>query len=362
MSGRNHPTNLEDSMRRKRTSAGPFMAIVPALIALSTLSAPRASAQPSNAGPWIETRNGYYSSFRLEWVSTSHYYDANGNLQTAVPAQTIKDRSLDLDSEYGISNRLTLHLDMPVEFRAVDVPGFVPDHFSNSGFGDLLFGFKYGFLDPAGRDALALEIDAHTPTGYNSNGFGFPPLGYGKFSADAHLHAGLTLDPTPAYVQAEVGYRKFTDNTVSDALTYSAEAGVFATPRVLVMASLGAQKARDDTKFAFLSYTAVQGLVQYRLKPHVDVLAGYTATLGGKNVFKDNGLILGVSLRGNRVGRYRGQAAGSEEAVAPAAALPKPAAAPAAIPAAPAPVATPAPVPAPGGAPADTSQAPAQPK
>jgi hypothetical protein len=251
---------------------------------------------------------------------------------------------------------------MPVLFRAIDLQGFAPNHFSNAGFGDLLFGFKYGFLDPAGRDALALEIDADTPTGYNSNGFGFPPMGLGKFSADAHLHAGITLDPTPAYAQAEVGYRKFTDNTVSDALTYSAEAGVFATPRVLVMASLGAQKARDDTKVVFLSYTAVQGLVQYRLKPHVDVLAGYGTTLSGKNVAKENGLRLGVSLRGNGLGRYRGQASGGEEPSASGAALPKPAPAPAAIPAAPAPVVPPAPVPAPGGAPADTSQAPAQPK
>jgi hypothetical protein len=347
-------------MRRKRTLAGPQGAVVPALIALSTLSAFRASAQPSNAGPWIQTKNGYYSSFRLSWSNSVHYYyDVNGTVLLAVPPQTLKDRVVSLDTEYGVSNHLTMHLDLPVLFRSFDLPGFPVSHFSNSGIGDLLFGFKYGFLDPARREAVALEIDANTPSGYNAHGFAFPPLGRGKFSWDGHLHAGLTLDPTPVYAQAEVGYRKFTDKTVSDALTYSAEAGVFPTPRVLVVGSIGAEKARDDTKVSFLSYTAVQGLVQYRLKPHVDVLAGYSAALSGKNTPKVKGFRLGVSLKGNGIGRYRGQAASGEEAVAAAATAPK-----ATVPA---PVTAPAPAPipvapAPAPAPADTSQAPAQPK
>jgi hypothetical protein len=166
------------------------------------------------------------------------------------------------------------------------------------------------------------------------------------------LRAGTTFDPTPVYVQAEVGYRKFTDSFVSAALTYSGELGVFATPRVLLTAHVEAEKARDDTKPNFLSYTAAEGLVQYGVKPHLNVMAGYARTLSGKNATKQSQLRLGVALKGNWIGRYRGQMATGAAAPPP----PAPAAK------APAPIPPPSPAPVPSPAPSDTTQAPGQPK
>src|SRR5207253_7178597 len=80
---------------------------------------------------------------------------------------------------------------------------------NNSGFGDLKFGLKYGILDPLKDAALALELSAATPTGYNRL-VGVPSMGRGRFSALAALHGGMTFDALPLYVQGELGYRMFT--------------------------------------------------------------------------------------------------------------------------------------------------------
>jgi hypothetical protein len=347
-------------MRRSWTPAGRLRILAPALIALLSLApalAPGlARAQSAVGGPWVLTKDGYYASARLGWSNSSRYYDANGKLTTAVPAQTYHGRNVVLDTEYGISNKMTLHLAMPVLFQSLDVPGFTPDKFTNNGFGDLTFGLKYGFLDASSRQAVALELLANTPTGYNPFGAVIPPLGLGKFNSEARLHAGLTLDPTPAYVQAEVGYRKFSDSAVSDALSYGAEAGIFATSRVLLVGDLAAQKGRDETKADFLSYTQVEGMVQYRVKPHVDVMVGYATVLSGKNATKRNELRLGVALKGNRIRPYRGQASLGATPFSAASIVPAVAPAPASVPvpAEPAPTLTPAP--------ADTSHAPSQPR
>jgi hypothetical protein len=176
-------------------------------------------------------------------------------------------------------------------------------------------------------------------------------MGRGKYSTIGRLHAGTTFDPTPVYVQGELGYRKFTDDTQSNSLLYSAEAGVFATPRILIVAEYLAESSRDtDKQFQDLSQAGAN--VQYRLKQHVDLLAGVRTSVSGKNATKGTEVRLGVSLKGNDLGRYRGQtAAGSPEGTFPGAKAAKSAA--------PAPVPAPAPA---TPAPADSAAAPATPK
>ncbi len=341
-------------MRRVSAPAGRALIPATALVVLSIFSAGAAWAQfpPTPVGgPWVQTKNGYYATARLAWGSGSSFYDANGTVTDYNPALDFKGRTVTLDSEYGVSNRLTMHLAMPVEFLSFTVPAF-SQHSTNNGFGDLLFGFKYGFLDAANKAALALEVDANTPSGYNAHGFGNPSLGRGKFSVDGHLHAGITFDPTPAYVQAELGYRKFTDTTTAPAITYGGEVGVHATDRVLVVAHLEAEKGKKDVaKPNTLSYTQAEGLVQYGVTPHCDVMAGYRRTLSGENYPKRSELRLGVALKGNGLGRNHGQTAAATSALPVAKMAPAPAAAP-----------TPSAIPAPTPAPSDTTHAPDQPK
>jgi hypothetical protein len=308
-------------------------------LALFTVSA--------GAGPWVQSKNGYFATARLGWLSTSKYYDADGNEVDASATLAYKDRAVQFDTEYGISNHMTFLLGMPVQFLSANFTSGNPSNFNNNGFGDLNFGLKYGFLNPAGKAAVALELDANTPSGYNANGAGIPPMGRGKYSTYGRLHAGTTFDPTPVYVQGELGYRKFSDDTQSNSLVYAAEAGVFATARILIVANYQAEKSSDTDK-QFQDLTQAGANVQYRLKPHLDVLAGVRTTLDGKNANKGTEVRLGVSLKGNDLGRYRGQtAAGYTEGAFPVSK------------AAPAPVPVPAPA---TPAPADSAAAPATPK
>jgi len=332
-------------------------------LALCTVSA--------GAGPWVQSKNGYFTTARLGWLSTSKYYDAEGNEVDASATLAYKDRTVQFDTEYGISNRMTFLLGMPLRFLSLDLTSGDPSSFNNNGFGDLNFGLKYGFLNPAGKSAVALELDANTPTGYNANGAGIPPMGRGKFSAYGRLHAGTTFDPTRVYVQTEVGYRLFTaDSTyytitttdttedktaqVSNSIIFGLEAGFFATPRILIVGEYRMEQSLDTDRSQFQDLTQIAGTVQYRLKPHVDVLAGVRTSLSGKNVAKGTEVRLGVSLKGNNLGPYRGQtSAGYAEGAFPGV--------PATKSAAPAPV--PVPVPAPAApAPADSASAPATPK
>ena len=348
-------------MLRMRTLAGlaPFSVLALVLVAVVATDA-------GATGPWVQSDNGYYLTARFGTFSSSEFYDAEGDVLDAGDAFKYRERSLRFDAEYGMSNRLTFLLGMPVLWKTQTVDAD-PDTYNNSGFGDLNFGLKYGFLDPLDNGALALELSANTPTGYNSQGLGVPSMGRGRFSALAAVHAGMTFDPAPLYVQGKLGYRMYTakghippslDKTkiVSNELVYALEAGFNVTPRVLIVAEYLAANANDTDKPYFQSQSQVGGNVQYRLKPGLDVLAGLRSSVSGKNspnetspVFKGTEIRVGVAFKRNDQGPYRGQGSyGFEEGAFPDT-QPK---------LGPAPVPVPDPVPAPVPAPADTTGTP----
>ena len=349
-------------MLRMRTLAGLASFSVLALVLVAVL-APTAGA----TGPWVQSDNGYYASARFGTFSSSEFYDAEGDVIAGGGPFNARTRSLTFDGEYGMSNKLTFLLGMPVLWKTYVLgPDPNPDTYNNSGFGDLKFGLKYGFLDPLKDVALALELSANTPTGYNSI-LGVPPMGRGRFNALAAVHGGMTFDALPLYVQGELGYRMFTAKghvppdtvkvgLVSSELVYALEAGFFITPRFLLVGEYLAANANDTDKPYFQSQSQVGGNVQYRLKPSLDVLVGVRSSVSGKNspretspVFKGTEFRVGVAFKGNNLGPHRGPGAyGYEEGAFPETA-PK---------LGPAPATVPDPVPAPVPAPSDTTATP----
>jgi hypothetical protein len=192
-----------------------------------------------------------------------------------------------------MSNRMTFLLGMPVLWKSYFLASG-PSPYNNSGFGDLLFGLKYGILDPAKNAALAVALSGNTPTGYNSQGFGVPSMGRGRFSAMGAVHGGLTFDTIPLYVQGELGYRMFTakgvvppdtskSSLVSNELVYALEAGFYITPQFLLVGEYTSSNANDTDKQYFQSESQVGGTIQYRMKPGLDALVGVTTTVSGKN-------------------------------------------------------------------------------
>lgn len=348
-----------------RTLAG--LATFVVLAALLVFALPRTA---SATGPWVQTDNGYYTTARFGYFSSSKTYDANGDEVDLDGSLSYKEKSLRFDAEYGLSNKLTLLLGMPVLWKTYDV-GNDGARYNNSGFGDIDFGFKYGILrSPESKTAAALELAASAPAGYNAEGFGVPSMGRGRFSFLGQLHAGMTLDPVPVYVQGRIGYRYFTrkevvapdtskTKLVSDAITYGIEAGVYVTPKILLVGEYLGENASDTDKHNFQSFGQVGGNVHYRLKPSLEVTAGLLTTMSGKNsvnetapVWKGTQFRVGVGLKGNDLGRNRGRGAyGYDEKAFPNAKPRKP----------PTPVPAPEPVPAPAAptpAPADTTGTP----
>lgn len=350
-------------MLRMRTLAGLAGLFMFALV-LVAVFAPAARA----TGPWVQSDNGYYATARFGTFSSSEIYDAEGDVIDGGEEFKYRERSLRFDAEYGMSNRLTFLLGMPVLWKTAWI-GVDPNRQTNnnSGFGDLDFGLKYGILDPLKDAALAFELSASTPTGYNAQGIGVPSMGRGRFSALAALHGGMTFDALPLYVQGELGYRFFTakgyvppdtskTKLVSNELVYALEAGFFLTPRFLLVGEYLAANANDTDKPDFQSQSRVGGNVQYRLKPGLDVLVGVRSSLSGKNspnekapVYKGTEIRVGIALKRNDLGPHKGQGSyGFEEGAFPDSA-PK---------LGPAPATVPDPVPVPAPAPSDTTGTP----
>ena len=350
-------------MLRMRTLAG--LASLVVLAALPLFGLPR-TAQAT--GPWVQTDNGYYTTARFGYFTSSNLYDPEGEAADLGDAFKYKEKSLRLDAEYGLSNKMTLLLGMPIFWKTYDLTG--DDHYNNSGFGDIDFGLKYGLItDPEGNAAAAVELSATTSTGYNAEGFGIPSMGRGKFSVFGALHGGMTFDPAPLYVQGKLGYRYFTadgvvppdtssEKLVSNAVAYALEAGFFVSPKVLLVGEYLAENASDTDKKFFKSQAVVGGNVQYRVKPGLDVIAGVRSTVSGKNsvnesapVWKGTQFRVGVALKGNDLGPYRGQGSYGYEAAAFPDAKPR-------KPPTPVPVPDPVPAPVPAPAPSDTTGTP----
>ena len=146
-------------MLRMRTLAGLAPFSVLALVLVAVL-APEARA----TGPWVQSDNGYYATARFGTFSSSELYDAEGDILDGGDAFKARTQTLMLEGEYGMSNRMTFLLGMPVLWKTYWI-GVDPNRatYNNSGFGDLKFGLKYGILDPLKDAALAVELSASSP-------------------------------------------------------------------------------------------------------------------------------------------------------------------------------------------------------
>lgn len=333
-----------------------FAGLLPAvLLALLPAGSALASETPYLAGPWSVGRAGYWSTLRLFGLSSTSFYDAAGVKTNFTSNGKFRDYTFQLGSEYGLSERMTLDLGLPVRFLDARSDALAYNDFNN-GFGDFRAGLRYGMNDPAATNAVAIQIDGSIPTGYNAAGSGRPPMGAGEPALTGRVLAGHTLAPKAFYAHGEFGYRmNFGD--VSPQLIAGFEAGVWPTSRLLLLGNYIWVKPTDDTKPVYEYQFGLGGQAQYRLNPQLDVVAGVHSKLGGQNTAAGTSIVLGLSLKRNPMPAYRGQpAAWAPDGVFPGY-PPEPKAPPTPVPA-PSPVDTPgapgAPVP-PAPAPPDTT-------
>jgi hypothetical protein len=295
----------------------------------------------AHAGAWTLNKDTYYFETHGYYLSGDQFYDANGDKGTVSGGSSLRDLSFRLRSEYGTSDKLTLRLQLWTRFLKETADNLEHDPYNN-GFGDANIALRYAIVRKPGS-AVAVELDQTIPTGY-SVVYGQPSLGRGIFSTTVRAYGGVTLAPTPIYLQGDFGYRKNFENhgrIYSPELVAHGDVGGWATEKLLLYGDFDWQKHTDDTKL-YEDYLRAGGVAQYRLSKTVEVFGGWQQVLNGKNVQAGGGFRVGVVLKGGGLlGPYQGSEA--KPFAEQSRAQKKAAAKPAAKPAEPAPAPTPSP-------------------
>lgn len=103
---------------------------------------------------WTRTAKGFYTQLSATTFNAQDYYTLDGDL--TISGNTFHSRGLLLYGEYGLSDRLTTLLDLPIVML---------NNFSNTetvaGLGNVKLGLKYQLLPTF---PLSLQIEAEIPT------------------------------------------------------------------------------------------------------------------------------------------------------------------------------------------------------
>ena len=289
-------------MRTRRTPHGRTAAIVSALSLVPMIAGAPTRVE---SGPWTLDRGGYYARAELAWLSSDSQFDALGEEVEEPFGGKFQDRTLQFAAEYGVRDRLTLDLGLPLRFLSREDDLGADD--TNQGFGDARFGLRYRALrSPA---VVSVQVDGQVPTGYNIDGFGRPPLGRGQSSVTPRLLAGYTLSPKPAYAQAELGRQFALSDQLADHWVAAAQAGFWPTAKLLVLGEWQWQEHADDEK-PFEDVFRIGGQARYRFHGDFEALAGLRHILGGQFTRAGTALVLGITYKGNALPAYHGATAG----------------------------------------------------
>jgi hypothetical protein len=200
-----------------------------------------------------------------------------------------------------------LVLSLPIKALQKDFGGSEPT-LSTTGFGDFTLGLRFRTLQyPL---VVSLQGEATIPTGYNTS-LVDPPLGDGVFTFAGRILAGRSLYPLRGYVQAGAGYRLRGKNEgintdFSNQLLYNAEAGYWFFNKLLLIGRWAGTKASGgDEKFKQDFFGANLSL-QYRISQVVNLSGGVFQPVGGTNNDSGTRFLLGISFRGNQLGKYEG--------------------------------------------------------
>ena len=338
-------SRIEPTLRRLDSAPEPFSReeFVTAIrtravlaLALSVGAACPAAASESPwalLSPWTLNRSGYFFQTTASYLSTSDFYDNEGFKQSSTAK--FRDLTTNLHLEYGVRNKLGLVLGVPVRHLKLDL-GAPPD-LTNTGIGDLLTGLRYRIaVDPA---VVSAQLEAKFPTGYNAV-LQTPALGEGQTDVTGRLLLGHSFEDVNGWAQVAGGYRRrFKD--ISDEILFNADAGTWVADRAQVAAHWEYIRHTGEGEHHGLIQGGATG--RYRAWRRFDVTGGIFHVFGGENEPAGTRFFLGLTARGNALGKYEGPLSSSlaeTPAPKPAAAAPAPAPAPKVE-------ATPAPPPAP---------------
>ncbi len=232
------------------------------------------------AGAWLQKPGALYFKTGASRLFAEDEYTASGRrvpilaLDSTVTNTSFESISATSYLEYGLSERLTLMLKVPYNYRTSTRTEISPNfdllrevETINGGLADLRVGARYPLLQK--KVVLSFEGYANVPLAYDptpeNNG---SPLGTGRLYLDGILVAGLNLFPY-GYLGLELGYRIHTSE-LDNMVAFAAEYGVnywrlFGKVRIDGLFSTG------DIRDATISSTSiVNNDSVWKLMPEID--------------------------------------------------------------------------------------------
>jgi hypothetical protein len=209
----------------------------------------------ASAAGWVKPPGDLYFKLSTGVFQTAGYWDLGGRL-VEVPDLEYANQSASLYAELGLLPRVAIGFYVPILVsRHTDVFDI---EYQRTSLGDL-DAFLQVQLIHEGRFALSAQLAVRVPlyegvlTGVNQqtgwvsesnpafSAF-FPAIGDGSIDFTPTVQLGVSLDPVPGWITAEVGPRLRTRGFGST-LSYALGAGVFVWPeRVALTARLGGWK------------------------------------------------------------------------------------------------------------------------
>ena len=281
-------------------SVSPKAALV--ALALSVAIAMPAGAVGENPwtflSPWTLSRSGYFFQTTASYTSTSEFYDAIGNKQTTPSSLTYREFTTNLHLEYGLRNSVGLLLYVPVRDMKQELAA--PPDAVEWGIGDLALGGRFRLkTDPV---VASLQGEIKLPTGYN-HPVQQLPLGDGQVDYTARLLLGHSFPEIYGYALAAGGYRYRTGAPVNQWL-FNADGGAWVAKKTAVEAHWEYERHTTEGDLSDRTQGGINA--RYRGWRSLDLLGGVFHTFGGQSVRAGTQVFLGLSYRGNRLGRLEG--------------------------------------------------------
>jgi hypothetical protein len=164
---------------------------------------------PAHAQAWTQPKGGGYAKLSLSSVTASDRYTFDGRAveySTSRAETPFRDRSAYLYAEAGVTDDVTLVLNVPYKYTTIEGSAF---RYQTRGFGTVRVGGRYdldGLIEAVGGpNQLAVNAGVRLPVGYTRNLR--PSAGPGQVDLELTVDYGRSLHPLPLYAQAGAGFR-----------------------------------------------------------------------------------------------------------------------------------------------------------
>ncbi len=265
-------------------------------------------------GGWPQPKGKAYIKLSEWWQISDQHYTSAGFID---PNVTLALYNTNIYAEYGITDRFTTTVYMPIFSRSVvntlvsnTTKQVIEEGDAINSIGDAEISLKYGLTRPGSKFALAASIKLGLPTGVAAGGINNNlQTGDGEFNQQVQLDLGRSFQAGTASIYGNL-YGAFNNRTndFSDEVRTGLELGlglvsekIWLISRLDVLQSLqnGATAESITTSGIFANnaeFTTLGIEANYYFTPKVGVSANVTTPLSGKIILAGPSYSVGIFL------------------------------------------------------------------